>query len=232
MNELKQFNEEYERVTNFDYIKSLNNQILKTLQSKLKNNYSNLDIIFKKDNPKNYLNIFKANFENKKETSRLREKYGYSKLFECKPKNKDKYIDIGVQANCSTLGGRHLFRLFIDKENKKVVLNIYNKNYELLDKNAYWSFKTLEEKLNKKNQYLANIKYWLKEENNQEYYKFYDVNYYHLLSFDKFLKYLESGKIRINIQIKYADNIEKISKRIAFEILELDILDLYEKVNL
>ena len=166
---------------------------------------------------------------NKNELLRLINKYGQSKNAS-KPNGKDRELIITAQANCATLiNGKYLFKLELSPDDELLYLAIYDQNYNMLEKRPYWSFKKLKAKLNTKSEFIADVRCWNKIENNQEFFKFYDVNYYKLISFELFLDLIRAGLIRLNLNITYLNG--KISSKGAvFEIAQADFYKLYRRM--
>ena len=106
---------------------------------------------------------------------------------------------------------------------------------EFIERICYWDFQTLNDRLNAKFKYLALIKAWPKTVNGQQYYKYYDIEYYKLKSFDAFLDLLIKGKIRVTFKIstfKKGNRLGDIHDRgTGFEIQEIDLYNLFDIVN-
>ena len=90
-------------------------------------------------------------------------------------------------------------------------------------------------KLERKLSFLAFIKAWTKTINGIDYYKYYDIQFYRLKSFDEFLKLMEQGKIRITFKIGiFRDGKRKgdiHDRGTGFEIQDLDIQQLFNKIK-
>lgn len=235
--ELESLKSEFKKIQDMGYIKIKN---IKNLEKEFKSLinlelYKEVDIKIKKAYNKSYKPLFGAPIKNGNnyDMERLRKKYGYPDTVY----KQQKILETSVQANCSTLiGTKYLFKLFVDYSKAKIFLVVLDKNMNFIEKKAYWDFALIKEKLESKNQYLALIKTWTKKENDEDYYKYYDLEFYKLKNLSEFLKLIEDGTIRVNIKIginrtKYkAGTIN--NRGITFDIEECDIPKLYEKIEI
>lgn len=76
-----------------------------------------------------------------------------------------------------------------------------NKNGENLNLQISWSFKMLKQRLDLKLKCLAIVKADTKKINCVEYFKYNEINFYKLKSFDAFIDPIESGAINITFMI-------------------------------
>lgn len=197
--------------------------------------YHGIEIKTKKGYSKSYTTLFNATpkGENEFEIKRLCAYYGYpDKVLKDK-----KVLNISINAIPPTLvANRFLFKLYIDYKAQKIFLDIRNKNLELLERNVFWTFTQIQEKLERKLSFLAYIKAWPKIINGVEYYKYYHIEFYKLKSFDEFLKLIEQGKIRITFKIgvfREGNRQGEIHDRgTGFEIQELDLQNLFDLIKL
>lgn len=163
------------------------------------------------------------------EVKRLRDNYGW-------PTKGNKEIkSLYAMVNSKTreqAGLFYSFKLDINEKEQRIYLEVYDKNWDLIDKETYWDFDILEEKLIRKLQVLALVKAWTNKIENQEHFKYYKINFYVLKSFDAFIDVLKQGKIKINLRIsthtdeKRYGNVD--SHGVGFEIHEEDLLDIYD----
>lgn len=235
---LKNIRMEFERIKSMDYIESLRKGEKGagiTFNHNFKCRYPDVDIRVKEEQEKKrYLTIFNAPPEGgAPEITRLRNNYGYNP----EDNNKVKILKDSVQANCSTMvGTRFLFKLQVDREKERLYLIITDKHYTLIEKKIYWSFELLQKRLKRKPKYLALVKSWGKKELDKDYYKYYDIDFYELKTFDEFLKLIEEGVIRITFRITiFTKGINKgqlNDKGTIFEIQELDTYKMYNKINI
>lgn len=184
-----------------------------------------------KKNP--YITLFNATFDGMYlfEMKRLYESYGWTdKLF---TNSKILYANI-YGKYLSKMGEKYKLKLKIDYKEEKVFLLIYDLNNKLIDQECYWTFDLLEEKLTRKLSYLAVIKADNKFINNIEYYNYQELNIYTLKNFNTFLKLLENGLIKININIGIYKNGKRKGKYYdhgtSFSIKEKYLTKLFNKI--
>lgn len=130
---------------------------------------------------------------------------------------------------------KYIFKLKIDKVNKKLRLFILDRYFNVIKDDIFWDFEDLEQRLFSKLSYLAIIKGLPYKRNNNTFYKYISLDIYKLKSFDIFLKLIEKDKIFVvfNIDmIKNEKQFGKINDRgTAFRINIRDIEQLFEKVD-
>lgn len=236
--ELTIINKELERVKKLDYVLDTNPNIgskektlYDLLDKKALKHISNISIKVSKKQTDKYISLFTAPPEGKNQIKRLKDKYGY---IDYSKKNKTKIFNASIQANYSKFINGKLFKLKVNYDNLKLNLEVYNKDFTLIDSKTYWSFKHLMQAYNTRNKYLYLIKAWEKNENNHKMYKYYDYNLYELINFKDFLELITNGTIRvtfhINIIKRGPEKGQIDDKGTNFEIQELDLLKLYRKV--
>lgn len=243
--ELKNLKSEFLRIRSMGYVKSTRKGptgIGKTFEDLLGKkedrqsvpDYHGIELKTKRAYTKAYTTLFSATPEGKEEyqIKRLRDNYGTA----LRSSSKLKVLMCSVQANASTfVDNRYLFKLDVDREKERVYLMISNQNFTLIDKKSYWSFDLLKSRLERKMPYLALIKAWPNIINGEDYYKYYDIEFYKLKSFEEFLKLLESGTIRITFKVglykngPYKNQIN--DKGTSFEIQDLDLYKLFDKLE-
>ena len=244
--ELKKLKKEFLRIKSMGYVKStrkgltgigktFEDLIGKSEDKEITPDYHGIEIKTKRGYTKSYTTLFNLTPAGKTdyEIKRLRDTYGYPEF----TSSKIKVLNCSVQANCSTfVAQRYLFKLYIDYEEEKIFLVIYNQSFTLIEKKVYWSFSLLQERLERKLKYMALVKAWPSKVNGVEYYKYYDIDFYKLKSFNEFLKLIEEGTIRITFKIgvfKDGPRKNQIHDRgTGFEIQELDFLKLFENINI
>ncbi|MCM1053010.1 MAG: MvaI/BcnI family restriction endonuclease [Ruminococcus sp.] len=243
--EIKKLKEEFIRIKSMGYVKSRRGGYtglgytfesllgLEENHSELPD-YNGIEIKTKRSYSTAYTTLFNANFDNTKRDTlkKLRDTYGFPKV----NKSKLKVLYASVLASCSTfISARFLFKLKVNREEERIYLEICDRNYNYLEKGLYWDFKTLENKLNKKLKYLALIKAWPWKKDGIDYYKYYDIDFYHLKSFDQFLKLIEEGVIRVTLKLdNYTTGNRKgevYNHGIGFEIQEMDLVKLFDKID-
>lgn len=144
--------------------------------------------------------LFNANPEGKEffEINRLCEEYGYPDM-----KIKETKILSGdVTAICrQNIGYKYKFMLSVDKKEQRIYLNIYDIKGNLVDKDSYWSFSMLEEKLYRKLSYLAYIDVETKRINSKIYFRYTDITFYKLKRFAEFITAIEKGRITVTFSV-------------------------------
>ena len=146
-----------------------------------------------------HINLFSAVPDNYLfEIKRILNTYGY-------PNNKDKNLKsfyFSFYANKSIFSRKYIFKLKVDRNQQKVILNIYDKNtWSLIDSDISWSFKLLREKLYRKLKYLLYAKAERKFEHNQLFFHYIDIKLFVLKDFNSFLTAIENGYIRVTFKI-------------------------------
>lgn len=143
----------------------------------------------------------------------------------------NKYIYINLYISRKTEYNKSLFfELNIDKNDNKLLLNIYSKEQELIS-TSYIYLDSLYERLEIKLKNLALIYASKKEENNKYYYRYYKLIYYKLLDKEKFLYLLEHNYIRIKLMAEKIPNTNKTQNRkIQFQINKSFLEYLFNKI--
>lgn len=164
------------------------------------------------------------------EIKRLQREYGYP----------DKELPQFNVFNLSIYGNRKIklnnnyFKIYVDYKNKKIILRIYDNKFKIIDEFVSWSFDLLQEKLERKLKYMVLIHADRKFEHNEVLFKYKDIQFYELISFDKFLWLIENGIIKVTFKIGvYKKNYrygEIYDHGTSFSIDEKDIPRLFERI--
>lgn len=116
--------------------------------------YYGIEIKTRRAYSKSYITLFNATPDGKNlfEIERLKDMYGY-------PSKKDRnykvlYID-ALATKLIYAGIKYQYKIEVDRLEKKVYLAIFNRYNELIERNVYWSFDYLEERLVNKVRFLA-----------------------------------------------------------------------------
>ena len=140
--------------------------------------------------------LFNANPEGKEffEINRLCEQYGYPDV-----QIKEANVLSGevIATYSQKIGYKYKFMLSVDRNAQCIYLNIYDINGNLIDRNSYWLFSTLKEKLYRKLSYLAYIEVETKREQGKIYFHYTDIKFYKLKGFPEFISSIEKGKIKV-----------------------------------
>lgn len=182
-----------------------------------------------------YISLFNSTpkSKNNKSIKDLVQKYGY-------PDKTFKQYNI-LQGNiyadcCNLIGSNYIFRLDVNKQEKKIYILIFNKSYSLISKTFYWNFEDLNSIIYNKLQVLALIHGNKKIYNNTTYFKYCKIIFYKIKGFDKFIELIENGKIRVQLKV----GIFKTGKRLgqihdhgcSFEISKKDLDKLFTELIL
>ena len=130
------------------------------------------------------------------EINRIISKYGwYDKDYQDK---KVLFTKLKFKAK-ENVNRKYRFKLSFNKNKDKIYLNVYNRNNELLERESYVYVDSVYNHINLKLNKLALIYASIKKENNNNYYRYYKINIYKLISFDKFLHLLENDIIGVDL---------------------------------
>lgn len=239
--EIIKLKEEFIKIKEKGWIKSLNrgsNGIGFTFESLLgipKNeleipDYNGIELKARRYSSTSYIILFSSKPEGKyyHEVERIKDTYGYphSKFKQYKVLNNSVYCN-----KLNKIGQKYYFKLDVDRTQRKIYLLVYDKNKRLIERDVYWDFDILEEKLYRKLRLLAIIKAYSKKDKDWEYFKYNSINIYYLKNFEKFIQLIEEGVIRINFKLNIKTKGDRIGQihdhGTSFDILEQDILKLY-----
>ena len=138
-----------------------------------------------------------------------------------------------VATDYTHAGRNYQFKLIVDRINRKIKVVAYSKSTGEIDPNISWSFKFLKEKLERKLKYLAFVKAEAKNSFDLQYYKYYDISFYMLKSFDTFISLIENGVINITFALGCYKSGSKLGQMnnhgSNFEIGEKDLEKLFIK---
>ena len=131
------------------------------------------------------------------ELRRIKDKYGLP----IKEYN-NRILFVNLYANkYSNIGKFYKGKLLIDYFSHKIYFVILNKKNQIIDKHAFWSFETLEEKLNRKLKFIAFVEADRKIVNNTLFFYYKKISIYKMKEFNTFINLLYDGTISINIKI-------------------------------
>lgn len=160
----------------------------------------NIEIKTHRNYSESYISLFNCTPEGPHyhEIERLKNLYGYPDKRLCEYK----ILNVSLNASHSTIvRNLYLFKLIVDREEKVIKLQIGDIFLNTIEKEVYWSFDLLEEKLYRKLKYVAYIYAKRKILNNYEYFNYYKLDIYKLKSFEDFIRLIEDGKIRVTFKI-------------------------------
>lgn len=158
--------------------------------------FAGIEIKTKQDDTTPFITLFSATFDGKYlfEMKRIAETYGeFDKFFVDK-----KILYRAVNSSFfSDVGNGIKFKIDVSYEDKKVYLLVYDCKNKLIERQSYWTFDLLKEKLERKLSYLALVSAKRSFAGDKTYFYYYDIKFMQLKSFDTFLELLDSGKIYV-----------------------------------
>lgn len=165
------------------------------------------------------------------EINRIIEKYGYyDKIY----KNKKVLYEDFNHFTTHIVNNKWIFKLEINRDEDKLYFCVYDINNNLIEKEAFIYLNILYNHVITKLSNLAIIKASKKIENNNIYFRFYEITIYKLISFEKFLELLEKKIINVSIVgrlSKSGSNCGKYrNKNLEFKIKKENIDKLFKKV--
>lgn len=207
-NDILALKEKLDKIKNLGWIECENkNKSVtgKTLENLLEINpdnfeipdYNTVEIKSKVSKRENYINLFCATPDSYVlETKRLYDKYGYL------DSNNYKILNFVLYGEfLKPINNEYSARLRIDYKNKKVIMEVYNKDNELIDNLSSWSFELLEEKLSRKLNYVCFVEGDKKFSHNTLYVRYDKYKFYKLKKFSDFIQLLKRGQIRISFTL-------------------------------
>lgn len=130
------------------------------------------------------------------EINRIVSKYGWYDL-----DYKDKLVlfaKLGFK-NSKLINNKYKFKLSFDKNKDKIYLNVYDINDKLIERKSYIYVNSIYNHINLKLNKLAIIYASIKREKNANYFRYYKMNIYKLISFSKFLALLENDIVGVDL---------------------------------
>lgn len=91
------------------------------------------------------------------------------------------------------------FKLEHDRKEEKIYLCVYDLNYKLIERESFIYTKTLYDHVMLKLVELAHIQASSKQTDDGKYFRYYKMNIYRLMSFERFLILLENDELTINL---------------------------------
>ena len=206
--DILELKEKLDKIKNLGWIecKNKNKSVTgKTLENLLEINpdnfeipdYNTIEIKSKVSKRENYIDLFCATPDSYVlETKRLYDKYCYL------DSNNYKILNFVLYGEfLKPINNEYSAKLRIDYKNKKVIMEIYNKDNELIDNLSSWSFELLEEKLCRKLDYVCLVEGDKKFSHNVLYVRYDKYKFYKLKKFSNFIRLLKRGQIRISFTL-------------------------------
>ena len=194
--------------------------------------YNGIEIKTHRKNSISYVTLFNYNpiGESTYELKRLFYDYSFvhTKNMNIRSLNTDIYCGY-----MKSVGIDYKFSLEVDENEQKVYLLVFDKLGNPIEKKAYWSFKTLKEKLYSKLEYLAYIEAEAKLINSIEYFKYTSISFYTLKDFDTFIRLIKIAKIKVSFLISGSlDSDDNISSHgVSFSIKAENLKLLFKPVE-
>lgn len=166
------------------------------------------------------------------EIDRIVKKYGYyDKDFKDK-----KVLYEKLYFNSKTMiSDKYLFQLELDEKEGKVFLCVYDKDFNLIERESFVYISTLYNHLCLKLNTLALVKAFNKEINSLKYFKYYYIAIYKLISFDRFLKLLKNDFIRVELISRISKSGSTAgryrNKNLVFSIEKKDVNKLFNRIE-
>ena len=238
---LEQLNQEFIRIRKMGYVKSSRKGVTgigKTFEDLLGKKEDNLDmpdylgieIKTKLSYSNSHITLFNLTPNGNLETQRLCQTYGYpDKVLQNK-----KVLNISVTTTPTLIANKYFFNLRVDNFKKKIILVIKDRNNNLLEQSIYWSFDNLKEKLEKKLQFLALVNAWSTIRNGEKFYKYSEIKFYKLKTFENFIELINKGNIRISIKMGvFRTGLRSglsHDRGTSFELKPLDFWELFDRI--
>lgn len=238
---LETLNEEFKRIRKMGYVKSSRKGLTgvgKTFEDLLGKKEDNLDIPdylgieikTKLGYSNSHITLFNLTPTGNVETQRLCQTYGYpDKVIPSK-----KVLNISITTTPTLIANKYFFNLKVDHFEKKIILIIKDRNNNILEQSVYWSFDNLKEKLEKKLQFLALVNAWSTIRNGERFYKYSEIKFYKLKTFENFIELINKGIICISIKMGvYRTGLRKglsHDRGTSFELKPLDFCELFERI--
>ena len=143
------------------------------------------------------------------ESNYVLQKYGKENIiFENK---KELFVNCKIKEKV-LVNNNYYFELNIDYVNKKLLIDIFDLDYNYIESRCFLSFSNIEKRINTKLQKLALIFASKKIEQKWFYFRYYKIECYIMKDFNTFLKLIETGDIEIHLMLRFAKNGKDIGK--------------------
>jgi len=200
--------EKFKEIADKKWIKGINNStnsVGLTFESMLSKNpdsmyfpdYNGIEIKCSQRFSRYPINLFSLAFDgpNLYEMNRILSKYGKTDIIY----NNRKQLQGEIYVNKYQQINDNYFKLKIDRVNKKIVLGIYDLNYQLIEENTYIDFDTINTRLDLKLSNLAMVYASKKVIEQNNYFRYYQITIYKLKSYETFLELLKKDLIKVSI---------------------------------
>jgi len=166
------------------------------------------------------------------EIDRIVDKYGwYDKDYHDK-----KVIFAKIYYNFKNIiNEKYKFKLDFDDSKEKLYLCVYNLEDELIEKKSFVYIESIYNHLKIKLSTLAIVYASIKKINNEKYFRYYKMNLYKIISFEKFIELLEKDIIKVSLISRMnksgVDAGKYRNKNLVFQIDKNKIETLFTKIK-
>ena len=166
------------------------------------------------------------------EIDRIVDKYGwYDKDYHDK-----KVIFAKIYYNFKNIiNEKYKFKLDFDDSKEKLYLCVYNLEDELIEKKSFVYIESIYNHLKIKLSTLAIVYASIKKINNEKYFRYYKMNLYKIISFEKFIELLEKDIIKVSLISRMnksgVDAGRYRNKNLVFQIDKNKIETLFTKIK-
>lgn len=155
--------------------------------------------------------------------------YGiYDKVYKDK-----KIFNIALKYNKPVEYGNHYFELRILDDG--IATYVYNQDNILIDKIGYIDFDTIRTRAEIKVKKMVLIKASKKKENNDLYYRYYQIDCYILKEFENFIDAIKSGDLKISVSLRFDRSSNLLGKNrnkgLIFSIRKDGISSIFKLIN-
>lgn len=196
--------------------------------------FDGIEIKTKSNSKFNYISLFNCTptGPHYHEVEIIKDAFGYpdSTLKNFKVFNGDVFAN-----KLNRIGNKFYFKLNVYDNKARITLSVYNNKKNKIEESTYWDFDILEEKVNRKLNYLALINVEKRKANNKIRFKYKKIRFYKLKNFKTFVDLIKSGVIKVcfNLSIYRDQNrLGKIHDRgTSFAIEEKNINMLFDLIE-
>lgn len=161
------------------------------------------------------------------ETNKILDKYG-----QCYVDSVKKYLFVNLKANENVLvNEKYYFKLNVSYLNKRIYVDIYDINNNLLDQ-PYIDFASIEDHLRIKLNTLAVIYASKKNISDQNYFRYYAIYCYKLKSTELVFRLIEENIVKLSIVCRadFSNSEKQKNKGIVFRISKDNLTRLFNKI--
>jgi len=166
------------------------------------------------------------------EIDRIVDKYGWND----KDYHDKKVIFAKIYYNFKNIiNEKYKFKLDFDDSKEKLYLCVYNLEDELIEKKSFVYIESIYNHLKIKLSTLAIVYASIKKINNEKYFRYYKMNLYKIISFEKFIELLEKDIIKVSLISRMnksgVDAGRYRNKNLVFQIDKNKIETLFTKIK-